>query len=105
MQRQVIPEMPDVESYQEALNKVVFAQQAFEQLPSNIRAEFENRPDKMLAAFDKAEKDPQLKGKLQEIGLLPSSPAEQSGKAAKVPEGNAAEPKGEAVTEGAKATE
>ena len=46
--RQPIPELPQVQTYQDMLNKVVFAQQAFERLPSAIRAEFENKPEKLL---------------------------------------------------------
>jgi hypothetical protein len=33
MGRQHIEQLPDVESYQDAMNKVVFAQQQFERLP------------------------------------------------------------------------
>lgn len=75
MQRQPIPAMPDVESYQDAMNKVVFANQAFERLPSQIRAEFENSPAKMLAAIEQSTKNPELKEKLQKIGIIePNAP-------------------------------
>jgi phage internal scaffolding protein len=90
MGRKHVESMPDVETYQDALNKVVFAQQQFERLPSHIRAEFENKPENMLSAIERSQNDPQLKQKLQEIGMLdkpepiphPSIPAEQSGEAA-----------------------
>lgn len=38
--RQPIPELPDHATYQDMMNKIVFAQQKFEQLPSNIRTDF-----------------------------------------------------------------
>jgi phage internal scaffolding protein len=70
MNRKPIEQMPDELTYQEALNKVVFAQQQFEQLPSAIRAEFENKPENMLAAISRSEKEPAVKAKLQEMGIM-----------------------------------
>lgn len=70
MNRQPLPDLPTEATYQDMLNKVVFAQQAFERLPSNIRAEFENKPEKMLKAIEHSREDEKLKAKLQEYGIL-----------------------------------
>lgn len=70
MNRQPLPDFPTEATYQDMLNKVVFAQQAFERLPSNIRTEFENKPEKMLQAIEHSKKDEKLKAKLQEYGIL-----------------------------------
>ena len=84
MGRQHIEQLPDVESYQDAMNKVVFAQQQFERLPAAIRDEFDNDPSKMLQAVSQSGENPELKKKLQTLGLIetpetPSNPpAEQS---------------------------
>jgi len=76
MNRQPMEQLPDALTYQEALNKVVFAQQQFERLPSSIRSEFENKPENMLSAITKAEKNPELKKQLQSFGILEQPPAE-----------------------------
>lgn len=73
MGRKPIETMPDVESYQDALNKVVKANQAFERLPSSIRAEFGNKPENMLHALEASEKNNSVKNRLQEIGILNKS--------------------------------
>lgn len=81
MNRKEAQPLPDGQTYQDALNKVVYAQQQFEQLPSNIRTIFENDPVKMLEALSQSDKNADVKVKLQEIGLLeipPAPPAEQS---------------------------
>lgn len=100
--RKPVPSMPDVESYQDAMNKVVFAQQQFERLPSEIRTKFSNDPRNMLDAIEKAEENPEVKTFLQEIGLLnkpdpdPVTPAEQSSEAANGGEATA-KPSGDPV--------
>lgn len=77
MNRQPLPEMPDVGTYQDMLNKVVFAQQSFEKLPSAIRVEFENKPEKMLQAIEQSANDPVLCQKLADLGLVnPPAPVE-----------------------------
>lgn len=87
MGRQHMPDLPTEATYQDMLNKVVFAQQAFERLPSAIRAEFDNKPEKMLAAIERSKDSPETAKKLQNLGILEKpepipSPAEQSGVAA-----------------------
>lgn len=72
--RQPIPELPEAQTYQDMLNKVVFAQQSFERLPASIRAEFENKPEKLLEALHAKEKSPELTQKLQNLGLLEIPP-------------------------------
>lgn len=80
MNRQPLPNLPQFESYQDALNKVVFAQQQFERLPVAIRNEFSNKPENMLKAIDKSVKDSVVKARLQEIGILEKpEPVAESG--------------------------
>jgi hypothetical protein len=93
MGRKEVQPLPDAQTYQDCLNKVVFAQQAFEQLPSNIRTIFENDPKNLLSAISQSQSDDNLKAKLQEIGILERPPAEQSGEAASGGEATA-EPQG-----------
>lgn len=80
--RQPIPQLPEAQTYQDMLNKVVFAQQSFERLPASVRAEFENKPEKLLEALHSKKKSPELTQKLQNLGLLeippPSTPLEPS---------------------------
>lgn len=81
MQRQHIEQLPDVESYQDALNKVVFAQQQFERLPSQIRDQFKNDPSRLLEAVEASDKNPEIKKYLENLGILEKPeppPAEQS---------------------------
>jgi len=51
MHRQPIENLPTDLSYQDALNKVVYAQQSFARLPSEIRTKFDNDPAKLLQAL------------------------------------------------------
>lgn len=53
--------------YEQALNLVLDAQEAFMQLPPNIRERFDNDP----AALAKALGDPRQQEILRELGLLP----------------------------------
>lgn len=78
MGRQHLETIPTDQSYQEALEKVTRANQAFEQLPSKIREKFHNDPRKMLQALEQSADNPQLKVELQNIGLLETSLAEQN---------------------------
>lgn len=94
MNRQPMTELPDVESYQDAMNKVVFANQAFERLPSAIRNEFGNDPSNMLRAVHNSETSPETKAKLQRLGILNMPPAEPLS----VPEGHADSPPAEKTT-------
>lgn len=63
-------QMPSSMTYQEALNKVVFAQQSFERLPSSVRAYFGNKPENMLKALEQAGDNPKIKAALQEMKIL-----------------------------------
>jgi phage internal scaffolding protein len=96
MNRQPMEALPDVQTYQEALDKVVHAQQSFEQLPSEIRNKFENDPKKLLKALEKPEENIELLLEasvleevkqtidpvVQELRNLNSSLGKQSGAAA-----------------------
>jgi phage internal scaffolding protein len=83
MNRQPLPALPDAMTYQDMLNKVVFAQQQFDRLPSNIRAEFSNDPANMLRAVHDSSDNLELKEKLQKLGILeltqspPEAPSEE----------------------------
>lgn len=75
MNRQPIPELPDVGTYQDMLNKVVYARQAFDRLPVAVRNEFGNNPEAMLAAVSRYKEDPALHKRLAELGLVNPSEA------------------------------
>lgn len=79
MNRQPIPDLPDAMTYQDMLNKVVFAQQQFERLPSAVRAEFGNKPENMLTAIAQSKDNEGIAKKLQEMGVLekPIRPASE----------------------------
>lgn len=70
MGRPEIQPLPDGQTYQDALNKVIHAQQTFEQLPSEIRTVFDNDPKMMLHALEQSASDPKVKENLQQLGLL-----------------------------------
>lgn len=74
-------DLPTSLSYQQALDKVVSAQQSFERLPSNIRDTFDNEPAKFLDAIKTAEKDSAVRANLEALGVMEASsatPAKQS---------------------------
>lgn len=58
-------DIPDVDSFHEAMNIVVAGQQAFDQLPSNIRERFDENP----AEFLKFATDPKNIEEMRELGL------------------------------------
>ncbi len=61
-------DMPDQDDYQGAMNLVMEAQSMFEELPSGIRAKFENDPGQFLDFVD----DPLNRDEAIEMGLFPS---------------------------------
>lgn len=60
-----------VADYQLSLNQVLAAQEAFEALPSSIRARFNNNPGSMLAFLE----DPANRDEAVELGLVEPPPA------------------------------
>lgn len=68
--RKPIPSLPEAATYQQMLDKVVQANQAFERLPSEVRANFGNDPRNMLMAIEQADGNEELTKQLQQIGLL-----------------------------------
>lgn len=88
--RQPIAVLPTEQTYQEMLNKVVHAQQQFERLPSAVRAEFQNKPERMLSAIEASSKDPELSKKLQKLGLINPTPPEPPQSAPTTPTNEAA---------------
>lgn len=58
----------DSVSYHEAMTRVVNAQQSFDRLPAHIRAYCRNDPGRFLDLVS----DPENRGKLEELGLVPS---------------------------------
>lgn len=75
-------DLPDDLDYQNSINTVLIAQDAFATLPSKVRDEFRNDPLHFLAAFS----DPSRRGYLEELGLLPkASAAPSEGAAADAP--------------------
>ena len=60
MSREPMQALPDVDSYQDALNRVVYAQQEFEKLPSLVRREFGNDPSRLLEALSNPKENLEL---------------------------------------------
>lgn len=56
-----------VSSFKEAMDKVVAAQQFFDDLPADMRSKFENDPSKFVDFFD----NPDNKQEAQDLGLIP----------------------------------
>lgn len=100
MGREPIVNLPTQQTYQEMLNTVVKATQAFERLPSGIRNQFQNKPENMLAAIEAGKTDKKIAENLREIGLLaplPEKPPEakpqpKTGTPEGAPEPNGAPP-------------
>lgn len=69
----------EAQTYQDALNAVISAQQRFNELPSAVRDAFDNDPETFLKALD----DPEHQEKLKDLGLI-VSPSEQSSAPAEV---------------------
>lgn len=67
----VYGDLPDPIDYQEALNQVMAADQAFAALPASIRDEFRNEPAELLQALA----DPAKGDRLRELGILRPLPA------------------------------
>lgn len=65
-------DLPDSVDFQESLNTIMVAEQAFNDLPATVRAHFVNEPSRFLAAFN----DPAQYDYLRSVGLLrPTTPA------------------------------
>lgn len=82
-------DLPDQSDFQEALNTVQRAQEAFSELPALVRARFGNDPSSFLEAFN----DPSRWKELQELGLieLRTPPLDQAEAAAAAPPATKAE--------------
>jgi len=63
-------DLTDVPTYQDALNKVITANEAFNTLPSSVRKRFNNDPAAFLDFVSDAKNIPEM----EEMGLLPLSP-------------------------------
>lgn len=59
-------DLPDDLDFQNAMNTLLIAQNAFEDLPSTVRATFNNSPMEFLTAFH----DPTQAPRLRELGFL-----------------------------------
>jgi phage internal scaffolding protein len=68
--RPTYTDLPSDMDYQNALNTMIAAEAAFNDLPARVRAKWDNDPAAFLAAFS----DPQQEATLREYGLL--KPAE-----------------------------
>ena len=65
--RQPIERLPNIDSYQDAMDKIARANSEFEKLPSLIRREFDNDPSKLLAALENPKENLDL---LQKASVL-----------------------------------
>lgn len=70
-------DLPDAVDYQQAMNRVVEAQSAFEALPAELRDRFANEPARLLAFLA----DPNNRREAEQLGLITVPLPEQ-----KVPE-------------------
>lgn len=59
-------DLPDAIDFQESLNTIMVAEEAFGNLPAKVRGHFLNDPGRFLAAFN----DPAQYDQLREFGLL-----------------------------------
>lgn len=64
--RPTYEDLPDNLDYQQALNTLNVAQEAFDGLPSAVRDRYGNDPSRLLAAIN----DPDQKDYLREVGIL-----------------------------------
>lgn len=76
------------QSYHEALNQVLLADQMFLTIPANIRAMFDNDPGKLLNTVEAASQDPEARELLRKAGLLTAELNAPSG----APQGAVGEP-------------
>jgi len=66
-------DLVDVPTYQDALNKVLDANESFETLPSSVRKRFNNDP----AEFINFVGDPTNEDEMRSLGLLPNLPVQE----------------------------
>lgn len=64
--RPTYTDLPSALDFQESMNIIMAAENAFESLPSSVRDHFGNDPTRFLAAFA----DPSKEAELRELGLL-----------------------------------
>lgn len=66
-------DLPSVDDFQAGLHAIMAAEEAFAGLPAQLRATFDNDPERFLMALN----DPAHRERLEEFGILkPSRPAE-----------------------------
>lgn len=70
----------DALSFQEANNMIIDARRAFEDLPSKVRAEFENDPYQLLRFLE----NPKNRKRAEELGLVDPEPPPEPEKIQKV---------------------
>jgi len=67
-------DLTDVPTYQDALNKVISANNAFSTLPSSVRKRFNNDPAQFLNFVS----DVNNRSEMEEMGLIPTAPPDPS---------------------------
>lgn len=84
-------QLPELVDYQEAMNTMIAAQDAFARLPAKVRLRFNNDPEQFVAAFG----EPAMDAELRSLGLIvepstgsPAPAREQAGE----PGGGSSEP-------------
>lgn len=80
--RPTYEDLPSDVDFQQALNIMREAQDAFAGLPSAVRSYFDNDPERFLAAFH----DPRQEQKLRDFGLLNAKPPEAAVSGGDAPE-------------------
>lgn len=79
--RPTYEDLPDNIDYQQAMNTLLTAQEAFAGLPSKVRDHYGNDPERFLAAFY----DSQQHDELRAFGLLKPTPPENTAAKAENP--------------------
>lgn len=69
--RPTYEDLPSDVDFQESLNTILTAEEAFSGLPSKVRAHFNNNPAELLAALN----DPAQADQLRDFGILNPLPA------------------------------
>lgn len=69
----VYADLPDSLDYQQSMNTIISADDAFARLPSVVRRYFNNSPEELLLALS----DPAMRPKLIELGVLEPKPQPQ----------------------------
>lgn len=78
----------EIQDYRSALDTVIRADEAFASLPAEVRREFDNDPEALLAALQ----DPSQRDRLEGLGLVEKRNSEAPAQSKSAPEGQSPSP-------------